>query len=95
MSSTNDHTRVGSFADGQADAASAHAPTGQFCTGQEQLSEVADPRVGGFADGQSSTPAGLHPKGRFSRGQERATHPHAPHAVRSLPPHPAYAEGEG
>ncbi len=91
---SSNHTRVGSFADGQAAVPAAHAPTGQFCTGQEQLADVVDLRIGGFADGQASAPAGLQPKGRFSRGQEHAA-PHMPHPARMRSPHAAFAEGEG
>ncbi len=95
MSSTDHHTRAGSFAEGQATRPpSAHARSGQFCTGQEQLCDVVDLREGGFADGQASTPARLLPRGRWSLGQEHgiAAAP-STRPLRARPPHPLPGEG--
>jgi hypothetical protein len=97
MSSTDHHTRAGSFADGQATRPpAAHARRGQFCTGQEQLADVVDLREGGFADGQASIPARLLPRGRWSLGQEHGTAAaRSARPARTRAPHPALAEGEG
>ena len=95
MSSLNQHTRVGSFADGQITILpSAAARQGRFCSGQERRPEAAELREGGFADGQARhSPVATH-RGRFSSGQDRATGGPVGR-VRTHSPAPALVEGDG
>jgi hypothetical protein len=95
MSSTNHHTRVGSFADGQITFVTlAAAKQGRFCTGQERRTDAVDLREGGFADGQARHSLAVRQRGRFSSGQDRATgSPVGPTQTR--PPVRALAESDG
>ncbi len=65
-----DTSRVGSFADGQAQTEPGAAPAGRFSRGQERT-PGAVLHIGTFATGQATMRPQPIVYGRFSTGQER------------------------